>query len=107
MSFTVNVKRYSTKGGLISSKVMVGKYEESGYDVPITGSSTQHIVKYSSGQYAIEIYNPSGYGFSRVETDLPGFTRGTKYDIPNGRYYIFLPSNNKTYYVNIYYAPSI
>ena len=107
MSFTVNVKRYSTEGGLISSKVVVGKYEVSGYDVPITGSSTQHIVKYSSGTYAIEIYNPSGYSFSRVDTNLPGFTRGTKYDIPNGRYYTFTPSNGSSYYVNIYYKPSI
>ena len=107
MSFTVNVKRYSTEGGLISSKVVVGKYEESGYNVPITGSSTPHIVTYSSGTYAIEIYNPSGYVFSRVETNLPAFTRGTKYDIPNGRYYTFLPSNGKTYYVNIYFEPSI
>lgn len=105
MSFTVFVKRYSTEGGLISSKVVVGKYGTSDYDVSITNTSTQHTVTYSSGAYAIEIYNPSGYTFSSIDTNLPALSYGGS--LTNGRYYLFTPTNNSSYSVNIYYAPTI
>ena len=105
MSFTVNVKRYSTEGGYVSAKAVVGKYGSSSYDVKITGSNDNFIVTYSSGKYAIEIYNPSGYSFSSIDTNLPGFAYGDSLD--NGRYYTFTPTNNGSYYVKVYYKPSI
>ena len=105
MAFSVVVKRYSTSGGYVSAKAVVGKYGSGSYDVSITGSNDKFNVTYTSGKYAIEIYNPSGYTFSSIDTNLPGFAYGDS--LTNGRYYTFTPSNNGSYYVDVYYKPSI
>ena len=105
MSFTVNVKRYSTEGGYVSAKAVIGKYGSSSYDVSITGSNDLFNMTYVSGKYAIEVYNPSGYSFSSIDTNLPGLAFGDS--LTNGRYYTFTPSNGSSYYVKIYYKPSI
>lgn len=105
MAFKVNVKRYSTEGGMVSAKAVIGKYNSGDYDVSITGSNDLYNITYTSGQYAIEIYNPSGYTFSRIDSNLPGLTFGDT--LTNGRYYLFLPKNSGSYYVNVYYKPTI
>lgn len=105
MAFKVSVKRYSTEGGMVSAKATIGKYGTGDYDVSITGSNDLFNITYAGGRYAIEVYNPSGYTFSSIDSNLPGLTFGDT--LSNGRYYLFTPSNSGSYYVNVYYKPSI
>lgn len=77
---TVKVYRYDVDTGqLISTFVRVGKYGTSSADKEETAKVSEfpmpYLTKPNGNTYAIEIYNPSGYSFSRIEGNTT-FTRG-------------------------------
>ena len=76
----VKVYRYDVDTGkAISTFVRVGKYGTDKYDKEETATVSEfpmpYLTKPNGNLYAIEIYNPSGYSFARIEGDT-SFTRG-------------------------------
>lgn len=77
---TVNVYRYDEDTGqALSTRVVVGKYGTSSADKSETATVSNFPMPYltspNGNLYAIEIYNPSGYSFSRISGNTT-FTRG-------------------------------
>ena len=111
MAFKVVVKRYRADntriGALAIIKPPFSSYGESNF-----GAEYTFTVPYRSGEYTIELHNPSDYyAYSKMQTNLPnlsGFDR--LFDKDNGKYvgvkYTFSPKDGGSYYVNVYYAPA-
>lgn len=77
---TVNVYRYDADTGkALSTFVRVGKFGTNKADKEETATVSNfpmpYLTKPNGNLYAIEIYNPSGYSFSRIEGNTT-FTRG-------------------------------
>ena len=104
MAFTVIVKRYTTSNQRIGAKVVIRP--SSSYNGVInSGSEYTFNVPYQSGEYTIELYNPSiSYTYSKMQTNLPSLSGLGRMD--NGVKYTFYPKNGGSYYVNVYYAPA-
>ena len=78
---TVKVYRYDADTGkAISTFVRVGKFGTDKADKEDTDTVSEfpmpYLTKPNGNLYAIEIYNPSGYSFDRIESSDTSFTRG-------------------------------
>ena len=104
MAFTVVVKRYTTSNQLIGARVVIRP--SSAYNgVTNSGAEYTFTVPYQSGEYTIELHNPSVYyTYSRMQTNLPSLSGLIRMD--DGVKYTFYPKNGGSYYVNVYYAPA-
>ena len=105
MAFTVVVKRYNTYNQSIGARVVIRP--SSAYNgVTNSGSEYTFTVPYQSGEYTIELHNPSVYyTYSRIQTNLPSLSGLIRMD-DGGVKYTFYPKNGGSYYVNVYYAPA-
>ena len=107
---TISVRRYNSQTGKpISTKVTVGKLVLSGQTAPFpdktneSASATIQVpyVTYPNGNlYAIEIYNPNGYIFDRIE--------GNTTFIKGGSIWYKFPITSNSAYIDIklYFKPS-
>ena len=111
MAFKVVVKRYKTSNTLIAARAVI-KLPFASYGDSDSNAEHTFTVPYQSGEYTIELYNPSDYyAYSKMQTNLPnlsGFAR--LFDKDKKKYvgvkFTFSPKDNHAYYVNVYYAPA-
>lgn len=102
---TVNVYRYDTNTNkAISTFVRVGKYGTDKADKEETDTVSEfpmpYLTKPNGNLYAIEIYNPSGYSFSRIEGNTT-FTKG------DGLWYTFpITSASAVINIRLYFKPT-
>ena len=110
MAFKVVVKRYTTSNTRISARAVIkqpfASYGESDFNAEHTFT-----VPHRSGEYTIELYNPSDYyAYSKMQTDLPSLSGFARLYDKNGKYvgvkFTFSPKDNNVYNVNVYYAPA-
>ena len=111
MACTVVVERYTTSSQKIGARVVIRP--SSAYNgVTNSGAEYTFTVPYRSGEYTIELHNPSDYyAYSKMQTNLPnlsGFDR--LFDKDSGKYigvkYTFSPKDGGSYYVKVYYGPA-
>ena len=107
---TIRVRRYNSQTGKpISTKVKVGKLVLSGQTAPFpdkTNESADATIQvpyltYPNGNlYAIEIYNPRGYSFDRIEGNTTFIKGGSIW------YKFPITSNNGYIDIKLYFNPS-
>ena len=111
MAFKVVVKRYTTSNQKIGARVVI-KLPLATYGDSNLSAENTFTVPYRSGEYTIELHNPSDYyAYSKMQTDLPNVSGfAGLFDKDKGKYvgvkYTFSPKDNHAYYVNVYYAPA-
>ena len=102
---TVKVYRYdSVTKKAISTFVRVGKFGTDKADKEDTNTVSEfpmpYLTKPNGNLYAIEIYNPSGYSFSRIEGNTT-FTKG------DGLWYKFpITSASAVINIRLYFKPT-